>query len=161
MASGQLTQKHGYNALQNNLIPSNAPRGSIPQPPSSRRLHPHMLIRQPKHHLPIRRRAHIIPRIPLHHARPPLTRQPAHGLNLLGLHLHLPLRIPHNRVPISPTAPNQIPPVRAKTHIALTQRSGRAGRRAHVRGGVGALAVGAEGAVEGVEEEVALGMIGC
>ena len=119
-----------------------------------------MFIWQPKHHFPIRRRTHVIPRVPLHDARPPFTRQPAHGLDLLRLHLHLALRIPHDRVPITTTPANQIPPVGAETHVPLAQRAGRAGRRAEVRGGVGALAVGAEGAFEGVEEEVALRVVG-
>ena len=119
-----------------------------------------MLVRQPKYHFPIRRRTHVIPRVPLHDARPPFTRQPAHGLDLLRLHLHLALRIPHDRVSVATTPADQIPSVGAEAHVALAQRAGRARRRAEVRGGVGALAVGAEGAFEGVEEEVALRVVG-
>lgn len=118
-----------------------------------------MLIRQPKHHLPIRRRAHVIPRVPLHDARPPFAREPAHGLDLLRLDLDLALRIPHDRVPVPAAAADEVAPVGAEAHVALAQGAGRAGRGAEVRRGVGALAVGAEGAFESVEEEVALRVV--
>lgn len=160
-------QTHGYHALRSNLSSSKSLTSThnpvCPLSSShhgSRRLHPNMLIRQPKYHLPIRRRTHVIPRIPRHDARPPFTRQRAHGLDLLGLHLHLALRIPHYRVPVPSTAPDQIPPVGAETHVALPQCPGRSGRRSQVCGRVGALAVCAECAVEGVEEEVSLWVVG-
>ena len=119
-----------------------------------------MLIRQPEDHLPIRRRTHVIPRIPLHHARAPLARQPAHWFDLLGLHLYLALRVPHDRVPVAPAAPDQIASVGAETHVALAQCPGGPRRRAQVRRRVRALAVRAQRAVEGVQQQVALRVVG-
>ena len=74
--------------------------------PSLRRFHTNMLIRQPEHNLPIRTRAHIIPRIPLHHASPPFTGQPTHRPQLFRLHLHHTLRVPNNHVPLPSRATN-------------------------------------------------------
>ena len=119
-----------------------------------------MFIRQPEYHFPIRRCAHVISRVPFHDACPPFTWQPTHRLDLLSLHLHLALRIPHDGVPVATAPANQIAPVGAERHVALAQGAGRAGRGAEVRGRVGTLAVGAEGAFEGVEEEVALRVVG-
>lgn len=120
-----------------------------------------MLIREPKHHLPIRRRAHVVPGVPLHDARAPLAGQAAHGLDLLGLDLDLALRVPHDGVAVPAAAADEVAPVGAEADVALAQGAGGAGGGAEVRGRrVGALAVGAEGALEGVEEEVALRVVG-
>ena len=88
-------------------------------PPSRRRLHPDMLIRQPKHHLAIRTRHHIKPWIPLHAANLPAKRQPRHRLHHLIRTLRPRLRIPHQRVLVRAARPNHVPPVGAEAQVAL------------------------------------------
>lgn len=95
-----------------------------------------MLIRQPKHHLPIRRRTHIIPRIPLHYGRSSFTGKPAHGFDLFRLDLDLPLCIPDDGVAVAAGAADEVAAVGAEADVALAQRAGGAGRGAEVRGGV-------------------------
>lgn len=71
----------------------------------------------------------------------------------------MPLRVPDDRVAVPAAAADEVAPVGAEADVALAQGAGGAGRGAEVRGRVGALAVGAEGALEGVEEEVALRVV--
>lgn len=131
-----------------------------------------MLIRQPKHHLSIRRRQHIIPRIPLTHRRPPPTRQPRnrsqHFLPLARRPAHdRSLRIPHHRVSVRRRGTNQVAPIGAEGDVTLAGGhgvcDGCTGRCAQgFEGGVGVWGAGAEGfegAFEGVEEDVALRVV--
>ena len=131
-----------------------------------------MLIRQPKHHIPIRRRQHVIPRIPLAHRRPPPARQARNrSQHLLPLPRRAPhdrsLHIPHHGVSIRGCGSDQIAPVGAEADIALA--GGQGGREwgsgRCAQGSEGRIRVGRpgaegfEGAFEGVEEDVAMSCV--
>ena len=131
-----------------------------------------MLIRQPKHHLPIRRRQHIIPRIPLAYRRPPPARQARnrsqHFLPFARRPAHdRSLRIPHYRVAIRRCGTNQVAPVSAEGDITLARGHGVCDRcpwgcAQGFEGGVGVRGPRAESlerAFEGVEEDVALRIV--
>lgn len=120
-----------------------------------------MLIRQPKHHLPIPTRHHIKPWIPRPDAPPRLARQPAHGRQGFRVLVHGRVRVPDQRVVVQARAAEDVAAVGAEGEVALAEGAGgaRGGARGVVRlvvvvrGGEGE--VGEEVAGEGVEEEVA------
>lgn len=115
-----------------------------------------MLIRQPKHHLAIRARHHIKPRIPLHAPDLALERQTGHRLQHL-VRVRRRLGVPDQRVLVRAGRADDIPPVGAEAHVALAGRGaaggGRCGRGARAR--PAAREEGFDVAGEGVEEEVA------
>lgn len=128
---------------------------------SSRRLHPNMLIRHPKHDLLVRTRTHVVSRIPLDDARPAPTGQAAQGSELLGLNLDLAVRVPGDEIALPAAAADEIASVGAEGDVPLAQLAGHARCGAEVEGRVDCAGqVCAEGAVEGVEEEVACWGVG-
>lgn len=119
-----------------------------------------MLIRQPKHDLPIGTGHHIVPGIPLHTADLAAEGQTRHGLQHL-VRIGRGLRVPDQRVLVRARRADHVPPVGAEAHVALAG-DGAAGR-VRGRGARAGAAAGEEGfdvAGEGVEEEVARGGVG-
>ena len=119
-----------------------------------------MLIRHPEDHLPIGGGTHVIAGIPLHHARLALPRQAAHRAQMLRLDLHLPLRVPHDGVLIISGPSDQEAPIGCEAHIPLTPRAltpmlVAARGSPQVHGLLRAHAVSAQGAIVGVEEQMA------
>ena len=124
-----------------------------------------MLIRHPENHLPIGGGTHIIARIPLHHARLALPRQAAHGAQMLRLDLHLPLRVPHDGILVISGPTDQEAAIGCEAHVplpptALAPVLVASGGCPQIHGLLRAHAVGAQGAIVGVEEQMSGGGVG-
>lgn len=98
--------------------PEEEPRTARPPPPSRRRLHARMLIRQPKHDLPIGTGHHIVPGVPLHTADLAAEGQTRHGLQHL-VRIGRGVGVPDQGVLVRARRADHVPPVGAEAHVAL------------------------------------------
>lgn len=89
--------------------------------------HAHVLIWQPKHHLPVARCQHVEAWIPLAHGDTATAWQRRHRPQhfALALFRDCALCIPHHRVVLRARAADQVAPVRAEAYVALAKRAER------------------------------------